>query len=136
MKNDEIKNLISEKTGVPAEMLTGETAEENLEKARALLSWYKENKEAAPDPREQFASWIREQTGQPEAETPEAALDVIAEAVRIDNGGYPNVNCGPGNVYLDNSDPRPPAEQFREWFYNKSSFDPFSSPGGWKPLVK
>ena len=137
MTNEEIKNLITEKTGVPAEMLTGETAEENLERARALLSWRRENKEAAPpDPREEFASWIRSQTGQPE-ETPEAALDVIAETVRIDNGGYPKAPDGgtshlyPGSQLFNTYSPE---EQFNNWFYEKSAFDPSASPDGWKPL--
>lgn len=138
MTPEEIKNLISEKTGVPAEMLTGENAGENLEIARQLLAFKRENAEQVQkDPGEQFASWIRYQTGEPEkVETPEAALNEIAEQIRIDNGGYPRIpDGGASNIAgFIGQDARPAAEQFKEWLYNETAFNPFLN-DGWTPLI-
>ena len=62
-----IKDEISRRTGIPAHLLTGNTLDENIEQAKALLSFkleYSENNDpAASEPsapksaREQFAEW-------------------------------------------------------------------------------
>ena len=137
MTTDELKNLISQNTGIPAEMLTGETPEENITRARQLLAFKRDNStQAAEDPGELFANWIRSQTGELEkVKTPEAALNEIAEQVRIDNGGYPIIpDGGASNITgFTGQDARPTEEIFKEWFYNASAFDPFSN-DGWTQL--
>ena len=137
MTTDELKNLISQNTGIPAEMLTGETPEENITRARQLLAFKRDNSTQAPaDPGEQFASWIRSQTGEPEeVTTPETALNEIAEQVRVEAGGYPRIpDGGASNITgFTGQDARPTEEIFKEWLYNASAFDPFSN-DGWTQL--
>ncbi len=135
MTTEELKNLISQNTGVPAEMLTGETPEENITRARQLLAFKTDN--STQDPGEQFASWIRYQTGDlEEVNNPEAALNEIAEQVRIEAGGYPRIpDGGASNITgFTGQDTRSTEEAFNEWFYNASAFDPFAGDDGWRPL--
>ena len=141
MELEQINALISERTGVPVSLLDGKTAEENINKARALIK-YRGNPERPTEKKlstkEQFAAWINtaygeDQSGQ-DADPAAAALDIIAEELRIANGGYPQLKDG-GEI--DPSllpDPRPTSEIFAEWFSDKTAWDPRKDSEGWIPL--
>jgi len=63
---EEIKLEIEKQTGVPASLLKGETVEENIAQAKALLAYKQEHAEpTAPQqpqtPAEQFAGWFEQQ---------------------------------------------------------------------------
>ena len=116
MTNEEIKNEISTYTGVPVELLTGETAEENIARAKLLLAYKQdaqsESKNAQTGtPKEQFTEWISGMMGiekpyeEPAPETPE----------------YPQVRDA-GEVYL--GDTTTAREKFTEWIQDKLAFDP------------
>ena len=55
MTIEETTKLISEKTGIPAELITGENAEQIITRARQLLEFKRETEPAKKDPSEQFA---------------------------------------------------------------------------------
>lgn len=124
------KQEISEATGIPAELLTGDTAEENIARAKALLA-YRSEAEATrrKEPREQFAEWMNAQGIGEEAPDRSAALDVIAEQARVEAGGYPKIQDA-GEV-ANMPDPRTAKEQFTEWIADRMSWNPRKRAGGW-----
>lgn len=128
MTVEDVKKTIEQRTGVPISVLTGETVDDVIESARAILEYRREQEQHRPkNTREQFAEWARDQYGETIPDAESAALDKIAEAVRVDNGGYPRVRDG-GQIDISNMpDPRPTAVQFEEWFRKKTAFDPLKS---------
>ena len=148
MTIEEIKNEIEKNTGVPGYLLTGETAEELLAQAKALLAYREQKKQKSPA--EQFADWIGGQLEErdkqiaatfglqftPTQTDPEgAALAEIEEAARVKAGGYPRISDG-GEVDPSKlTNQRPAREQFAEWAEQKTAFDPFRDTDGWKPLL-
>lgn len=123
MTLDDLKQDIADKTGIPAHLLKGETAEETIAHAKALLA-YKKDAEANREktPREQFAEWLQAQEGgQPEEVDPMAQIE---EDLRIASGGYPIVKDG-GSANVQIGDARSPQEQFSEWIGKQFAFDPF-----------
>ena len=141
MKLEQINALIAKRTGVPVSLLDGKTAEENINKARALIEY--RGKSATPtdknlSPKEQFATWLEtaygdDQSGQ-DADPAVAALDNLAEELRIASGGYPNLPDGQIDIStLPNS--RPTSEIFAEWFYQKTAWDPRKDSEGWIHLT-
>lgn len=69
MKLEDIKNAISKETGVPVELLDGETEEENRSRALALMAFRKKFVEEGSDPikiprrkknSELFSEWLFE----------------------------------------------------------------------------
>lgn len=122
-----LKQTASEKTGVPAELISGGTAEEIAASAYAIARFrneYRANEkaesercaeyEAAPT-RDKFAAWFN---GEP----------LTDPAAPIDNNKYPNVPDA-GEVNL--GDQRSTTEKFCEWFLGVSAFDPRKDRGKW-----
>ena len=120
-----LKQTASEKTGVPVNLISGETAEEIAASADAIAHFrneYRANEKAeserraayeATPTRDKFAAWF---TGEPLPDpTPIPAT-------------YPNVPDG-GEVNL--GDRRSTTEKFGEWFLGVSSFDPRKTRGNW-----
>ena len=150
MTIEELKQTIEQRTGVPASLLTGETAEENIAQAKAMLAYKREYEQQRPKTAaEQFSDWLGGQLEEknrqtaaafglhyeaPETDPAGAALADIAEAVRVEGGGYPMVKDG-GQVDTSNMpDPRPAREQFADWLGQQTAFDPFKDADGWKKL--
>lgn len=129
-----LKQTASEKTGVPVNLISGETAEEIAASAYALAHFRKEYREADAE---------REKTEKAEAEE-RAAYEAIPTrdkfaawfngepltdpAAPIDNNKYPNVPDA-GEVNL--GDQRSTTEKFGEWFLGVSAFDPRKTRGNW-----
>ena len=116
MTIDEIKNEISTFTGIPVELLTGETAEETIARAKDLLAYKQEEQSEAEvtptgTPKEQFSAWISAKMGieMPHVE-PEPKIT-----------GYPQVRDA-GEVDL--GDTRSAKEKFMEWIQEKMAFNP------------
>ncbi len=62
MSIEEIKRTIEHKTGVPAYLLKGETLEENIAQAKAILAYKGASDPEEPKaPAEQFAEWFKQQ---------------------------------------------------------------------------
>ena len=97
-----LREEIEARTGVPAYLLTGETAEENIAQAKVMLAYKREREVQQPKPaREQFANWYRAQKGEdPQKDEAAEALDAMAKAIET---GKPA------------PDPRPTREQFAAW---------------------
>lgn len=132
MSIEELRQTIEQRTGVPASLLNGETAEENVAQAKALLAFKRDHEATRPKTAaEQFAEWHRAQLGEPQDEA-DAALEDIREAARVEAGGYPRTKDG-GEV-TGMPDARPTREQFREWLEQRTAFDPFKQ-DGWKDLL-
>lgn len=75
MNGLEIREQISEKSGVPVDLLTGDTLEENVAQAKALLAYKREceniqgNSESGTNQitrpqttKEQFANWLNQKS--------------------------------------------------------------------------
>lgn len=148
MTIEELKQQIEQRAGVPASLLTGETAEEVVARAKAILAYKREHEAQRPKTtQEQFAEWIGAQLEDKDRRTAEllgrhykatpadpagAALAEVAEAYRVEAGGYPMTKDGGEGTNMP--DPRPAREQFAEWFGQKTAFDPFKDADGWKTL--
>ena len=134
MTAEEFKLHISEKTGIPIHLLKGETPEEDLIHAQALLAYKKEAEKNRPKtPREQFAEWLNQQDGATDPET-DNPLMALKEKLRIANGGYPIVRDG-GTPEHTPAAQREPREEFAEWFASKTAFNPFRDSNGWTHLT-
>lgn len=135
MTLDVIKEMIEQRTGVPASLLTGETAEENIAQAKAILAYKREHEAQRPkSTREQFADWMDSRDGIEPQDEAGAALAEIEEAARVEAGGYPRIQDG-GEIDTSNlPDGRPAREQFAEWLDKKTAFNPFKDSEGWEPL--
>lgn len=150
MTTEELKQEIAQRTGIPAALLTGETAEENIAQAKALLAYKREHEVQRPKTtREQFADWHNEQMDErdrqkaaylgllytpSQADPAGAALAEIEERARLDAGGYPSLQDG-GSVNVNLGDTRSAKEQFADWLADRTAFDPFKEADGWKRLT-
>ena len=118
MTIDELRKAIEEATGVPASLLTGETADENISQAKTLMAYKRESEaQQSASPREQFEAWILANSGIEPADAAGAALADLQEEISSAAGRYPAVKDG-GNPYINGRtapDPRPAREQFTEW---------------------
>lgn len=124
MTTEELKQEIAKQTGIPAALLTGETVEENIAQAKALLAYKREHN--AQDPKtaqEQFNEWIGGKLEELDRQAADyglsfaadpagAALAEIEKQARKEEGGYPAIQNG-GNA--DTTNTRPAKELFAEW---------------------
>lgn len=119
MTLEELKQSISDKTGVPVNLLTGETAEENIARAKAILAFKREQKPKTTA--EQFAEWLR--GGNTDQDTASQALaDLETEVLHP----YPAVRDG-GSIYSSGipiQEEKSAAQKFSEWL--NCQIDPFS----------
>lgn len=130
---EELKQTIEKQTGIPATLLNGETAEENIAQAKALLAYKREADAQRPkSTAEQFSDWMKAQEGTDQPDTAGEALARIEEQARIDAGGYPILRDG-GSVNVNTGDGRSAREQFSEWIGQKTAFNPFNN-DGWTRL--
>lgn len=150
MNTEELKQEIAQRTGIPAVLLTGETAEENIAQAKALLAYKREHEAQRPKTAaEQFSDWIGGQLEErdrqtaaafglqytpPQKDEAGAALADIEERARVEAGGYPMLQDG-GSVNVNLGDGRSAREQFADWLGQRTAFDPFKEADGWKRLV-
>ena len=112
---DELKKLIEQRTGVPAALLGGETAEENIARAKALLAYREQLSGGGSSPRDRFAAWARQELGDEEPEfTPMGALNAIEAGIRQASGSAPQLKDGGEVTNLPSGGST--AEQFAEWF--------------------
>ena len=130
MTIEELRQEIEQRTGVPAALLNGETEEENIAQAKALLAYRKDvERTTQPDTTAgKFAGWLRANDGIERPDTAGAALDDIAKQARMEAGSYPEVEDG-GTPYINGRaapDTRPAAEQFSEWLQEQAAITPFS----------
>lgn len=124
MKAEDIKQEISQRTGIPVNLLTGESPEEDIVRAKALLAYARKSKQEAPkSTREKFAEWYTAQSGEDPAEDENMqALKAYEEELRLTSGGYPYIRDG-GEVQ-QTGDGRSTKEQFAEWFGQNTAYNP------------
>lgn len=122
MTIEEYRTKISYCYNLPLLLVTGNTAEEIENHARDLCAFrdsINEESNQGKTPREQFGAWLSDVYGI-------GAAQDEPEPAPVPN--YPNVkDFGETHSIYSPS----PLEQFRDWFYNKSAYDPTVS-GGWK----
>ena len=126
MNIDELKKEIELRAGVPAHLLTGETVEENIAQARALLAFRKQHDgQAQKTPKELFGEWYRATQGIEEVDEAGAALSQIEAAAKAAAGVYPAIrDAGETKVQADG---RPVREQFADWMRERMEYNPFVS---------
>lgn len=114
MSNDneimKLKRYASEKTGVPVELISGETTKEISESALAMAAYRKKSYEEAPT-REKFAAWMNGSV--PVDYTPDPTLTAGNKYPVVPDGGEPRITI-----------PRDPCDAFKEWFGDVSAYDP------------
>lgn len=120
---DDINAEITEKTGIPGELLTCATPEENIAKARKILE-YRESCEAErpKTTRELFAECIE---GPMSHQPSQAAVDLAAIESRLGldtSTSYPAIKDHSGPLNL--GDPRTPQQQLGDYVYSKLAYDP------------
>lgn len=133
MTIEEIRQRIEKETGIPASLLIGETAEETISQAKALLAYKREAEDPEPQStRDQFSNWMQLQLGI-EAEDPGGqALASITEEV-LASPYYPELHDG-GEVDTSGLDSRSTREKFADYISPKIAFNPKENTNGWKPL--
>lgn len=110
----ELKKVAAEKTGVPANLIKGETTEEIAASAIALAAYKRDSYEAKPT-REKFADWLN---GDVPAEVAPDPIPTPPAYPNVPDGGTPqNIDYGP----------RDPRDAFAEWFGDVSAFNPFKN---------
>lgn len=131
MNHDELKQTIENQTGIPVNILSGETDDEIINYAKNLIALKNDfDSKRTKSAREQFSEMMTFETSDQNA-----ILEEIREQSRIDSGGYPRLHDG-GCVNVNVGDHRTPREQFAKWADKKMSYDPLMRPGGWKPLIR
>lgn len=131
MTTEEVKQEIAQSTGIPVTLLTGETAEENIAQAKALLAYKREHEAQQPKSHaEHFKAWFNEQHGIEEQDEAGAALAEIEKQARLDAGGYPTVQDGSADN-ADIGDGGSTKEHFADWIGRQLSYDPFNNAGSW-----
>lgn len=123
MTLEELKREITDKIGIPAALLNGETIEENIAQAKALLAYRRETAQQSKSKAEKFAEWFRATQGIEEPDAARDALNEIEERAK----GYITTPDG-GNTFIngkDNPDGRSAADQFAEWFAENTAYNPF-----------
>ncbi|MBQ4467070.1 MAG: hypothetical protein II918_02510 [Firmicutes bacterium] len=140
MNIDDVKKQIEQRTGVPAMLLNGETVEENIARAKALLAYKKQHEEEQPkSTREQFREWIWSEAGiEPDKNDATTLLVDLQEAARLEAGGYPKVSDGGTSAVSEfaSQDTRSTEQKFIEWFQGVSAFDPADDLSGFKQHTK
>lgn len=132
MDINELKKEVEVRTGVPASLLTGETSEEIIANAKAILAFKKEQEAEAPQTTaQQFSKWLRQTEGIEEVDEAGQALAELEDSLR----GYSlNIKDG-GNPYINGKempDGRSTAEQFGDWMRGQFAFDPFKDSSNFK----
>lgn len=113
----DIKKTIEQRAGVPASLLNGETAEEVIAHAKALLAFKKEHEAQRPkSTQEQFTEWNRQLNG---IETGDEAGEALAD---IENSLRPYaVGIRDAGEIEHAPDGRTAQEQFKEWWLEKTA---------------
>lgn len=114
----DIKQLIEQRCGVPAALLTGDNDEENIAQAKALLAYRRTGsaRKHAQTAREQFIEWAAAALGSQEDQTAAdtSAAAALAELEREIRGGYPEIRDGQPQNFTP-GDGRPTREQFADY---------------------
>lgn len=139
MTVNEVRAAISKGTGIPEYKLPDATRDEIIQHAQTILAQQRQEEAQRPkNTADQFAEWFNAQQGiDPQAEryaAAQAAIDSVAEQLRVDAGGYPIIrDGGSSGVFL--GDCRPAAEQFSEFINDKLAFDARTDADGWTRLT-
>ena len=153
---DEVKQEIEKRTGVQASLLKGETIEECMSYAKAVIAFRNEHAEKHPEQRqkstkEQFAEWVRNQDSIQEKRNdlagwmgahtdaeednlsiaPEMASLLAYERELIQP--YPELSDYGEQTNLP--DYRTAKEQFAEWMGDRLAFDPSKGDDGWRRVL-
>ena len=122
-----LKELASLKTGVPAELITGETNEEIAANAAALAAFKRQHDEERArqnaeqlTTRDKFAAWVNGESTPAEV-APEPAQETNSYPTVKDGGTPQGTGYGPTDTRAS----------FEEWFNGSIAFNPFKNNGYW-----
>ena len=115
---DELKATIALKTGIPADLLVGESPKEVLENARMVIELKAEQTPKRKTPMKQFGEYWNG----PEPTEKEILLEKVGE-IELDalhKTVYPSIDDG-GELTIEKETPykRTTPQQFEEWFRSK-----------------
>lgn len=128
MTIDEIKKEVINRTGIPEELLTEETPEGVIARAKDLLAYKgryraEHQEEFKGETRDQFAAWFNAQIGSEEQLTsPEASLLELEQIITQDQKLYPDFRDG--GECLNRDDLRTGKEKFVDWLQDTLAYDP------------
>ncbi len=121
MEIGEVKKYISDKTGIPVNLLNGDTVEENISRAAALLMFRDENIEKPikiKSNEEQFMDWVNESLGiKVDEDETTRIIHELKEELLVGNAVVNNVsvNNDTADSPVDSSS-KSTSELFSDWF--------------------
>ena len=131
---EDLKQEIEQRAGIPASLLNGETIEENIAQAKALLAYKKQVKADEPQNNaERFADWLKSSGYDNSRDAAGIALGEIEKAALVEAGVYPAVPDG-GEV-TEIATQRPTSLQFSDWLGSRLAFNPSAGSAGWHKLT-
>lgn len=129
---NKIKLRIQEATGIPAEIITGESPEEVFSYAKNMLAYKNKLKEVTDDSlkqnKEQFEEYIQKIQGIEPIDQDLQSLLELEQTISAENG-YPAL-CDGGSVLVNGvrfEDPRTTKEQFASFLGEVTAFNPFKA---------
>lgn len=127
MNLEELKQAIVKETGIPASLLKGETIEENIALAKALLAYKKEVNATKPQTTaEQFRSWTTQQIGSEQIDTTAEILTRIEQQAKEEFYNHPGTNESK-QAETNTATGKTTKQQFAEWLGLQTSFNAHNS---------
>lgn len=130
---EDVKKELSSRTGIPVSLLTGETIEENIAKAKAIIA-YRRDHDKPQSAKEAFSLWCQEKNGDEKPDPMENVTKYENELRSLDC--YPQIRDG-GSVLVNgklkgNEDP---SKEFSRLASDALAFNPFRDPSGWTHIT-
>ena len=125
MNNEEARRAIADGTGIPENLLSGDTVKNIIKQARDLLAYRGTDPTPAESTRESFAQFINASLG---IDGPQSSLNPFAfldDFERKEFPSYPDTK-DPGTVPTNSAPQNKTRDQFAGWFD-----DQLSNPTGW-----
>lgn len=139
MTLEEFKCKTSETTGIPVNLLEGETGEEVVSRAKMLYALKQKNDVIMPQQKtcqEQFADWFKqyETMKYGEEEKPINIFEGLTNTAREVDGLFPSIPDTSIDPLTNGMTGETPEEQFALWFKERTAYDPLKN-GAWNSML-
>ena len=129
---EDVKKELSSRTGIPVSLLTGETIEENIARAKAIIAFRRDH-DKPKNAKEAFSLWFQEENGD---KIPDP-MENITQYEKELYSGYPQIKDG-GSVLVNGkklSGTDDPKREFENMIDSALAFNPMRDPSGWTRLT-
>lgn len=127
---EDVKKELSSRTGIPVSLLDGETIEENIAKAKAIIA-YRRDHDKPQSAKEEFSLWFQEMNGDEKPDPMENVTKYENELRSLDC--YPQIRDGGSVLVNDNTlnAKEDPSKEFGKMLDSALAYNPFRDPSGW-----